>query len=77
MSIQGSYKSIATGQLVKEEGMETDTAFYWGCDMGATLYFGKVIGVNTMNIVDSNVDNMGFSISITTLLQYLYTLGLL
>lgn len=41
-----SYKSIATGQLVKEEAMESDTAFYWGGDLGATLYFGKVIGVN-------------------------------
>lgn len=37
---------------------------------------GKVIGVNTMKIVDTDVDNMGFSISIDTLLKYLDTLNL-
>ena len=41
-----NYKSISTGQLVNEEEIVPDTSFYWGCDMGATLYFGKVIGVN-------------------------------
>ena len=38
---------------------------------------GNVIGINTLKIVDSDVDNMGFAISIDTVKQYLETLNLL
>ena len=38
---------------------------------------GKVIGVNTLKIVDESVENMGFSISIDTVKKYLQTLDLL
>ena len=38
---------------------------------------GKVIGINTLKIVDTDVDNMGFSISIDTVKEYLKILKLL
>mgnify|MGYP002624750850 FL=1 len=38
---------------------------------------GNVIGINTLKIVDEDVDNMGFAISIDTVKQYLKTLNLL
>lgn len=38
---------------------------------------GEVIGVNTLKIVDDEVDNMGFSISIDIVKNYLFTLGLI
>ena len=37
---------------------------------------GKVIGVNTLKIVDTDIDNMGFSISIDVVKNYLASLGL-
>lgn len=72
--------SYVNRTLAKEDAtfIQHDVAINPG-NSGGPLFDinGKVIGVNTMKIVDSNVDNMGFSISITTLLQYLDTLGLL
>ena len=37
---------------------------------------GKVIGVNTLKIVDTDIDNMGFSISIDVVKNFIFTLGL-
>ena len=37
---------------------------------------GEVIGVNTLKIVDTDIDNMGFSISIDVVKNYLISVGL-
>ena len=71
--------SYVNRELAGEEAvfLQHDVAINPG-NSGGPLFSldGKVIGVNTLKIVDTDIDNMGFSISIDVVKNYLSTLGL-
>ena len=71
--------SYVNRELAGEEAvfLQHDVAINPG-NSGGPLFSldGKVIGVNTLKIVDTDIDNMGFSISIDVVKNYLATLGL-
>ncbi len=71
--------SYVNRRLVGEEALflQHDVAINPGNSGGPLLSLnGEVIGVNTLKIVDSDVDNMGFSISINVVKSYLSASGL-
>ena len=71
--------SYVNRRLVGEEALflQHDVAINPGNSGGPLLSLdGKVIGVNTLKIVDSDIDNMGFSISIDVVKNYLTSIGL-
>ena len=71
--------SFINRKLVGEEAvfLQHDVAINPG-NSGGPLFSldGKVIGVNTLKIVDTDIDNMGFSISIDVVKNYLQSIGL-
>lgn len=71
--------SYVNRRLVGEEALflQHDVAINPGNSGGPLLSLnGEVIGVNTLKIVDSDIDNMGFSISIDVVKNYLTSIGL-
>ena len=71
--------SYVNRKLVGEEALflQHDVAINPGNSGGPLLSLdGKVIGVNTLKIVDSDIDNMGFSISIDVVKNFLTSVGL-
>ena len=71
--------SYVNRKLPGEEAtfIQHDVAINPGNSGGPLLNLdGEVIGVNTLKIVDSDVDNMGFSISINVVKSYLSASGL-
>ena len=71
--------SYINRRLVGEEALflQHDVAINPGNSGGPLLSLdGEVIGVNTLKIVDSDIDNMGFSISIDVVKNFLISVGL-
>ena len=71
--------SYINRRLVGEEALflQHDVAINPGNSGGPLLSLdGEVIGVNTLKIVDSDIDNMGFSISIDVVKNFLTSVGL-
>lgn len=72
--------SYVNRKLIGEEAtfIQHDVAINPGNSGGPLFNLdGEVIGVNTLKIVDEDVDNMGFSISIDIVKNYLFVLGLI
>lgn len=71
--------SYVNRKLIGEDAvfLQHDVAINPG-NSGGPLFnlSGEVIGVNTLKIVDTDIDNMGFSISIDVVKNYLSSLGL-